>query len=118
MKKQFSEKNVKEAIFAVEDHLRVQHQIEEHAHALWYAGGCRHDCALSDWLMAECAALEQFTRAYAHRQAWRQSPSQKTAVNGERKDPENRVPNRRRTLAARNRQSNLALATTIYEHNV
>jgi hypothetical protein len=118
MKKLSSEKNVEEAVFTVEDHLKVQHQIEEHAYALWCAGGCRHDCALSDWLMAEWAVLEQFTRAYAHRQALRQSPRQRTTVNGERRDPENGVPKRRRTLAARNPQSKLALGATIYEHNV
>jgi hypothetical protein len=118
MKKQSSEKNAREVVFTAAEHLRVQHQIEEYAHALWCAGGCRHDCALSDWLMAECVVLEQFIRAYTHRQASRQSPGQRTALNGERRDPENRVPKRRRTLAARNPQSKLALAATIYEHNV
>jgi hypothetical protein len=118
MKKKLSEKNAKEVVFTAEEHLGVQHQIEECAHALWQAGGCRPDCALSDWLMAECIVLEQFILAYAHRQALRQSPRQRTAANGERRDPENQVPKHRRTLAVRNRQSKLALAATICEHNV
>jgi hypothetical protein len=102
MKKQSSGNNVKEPFFTVEDHLGVQHQIEEHAHAIWYAGGCRHGCALSDWLMAEGVVLEQFIRAYAHRQALRQSPRQRAAVNNERRGP----------------QSGLALAGATYEHDV
>jgi hypothetical protein len=118
MKKQSSGKNVKKAVFTVEEHLRVQRQCEERAHALWHAGGCRPDCALSDWLMAESVVLEQFIRAYVHRQALRQSPSQRTAVDGERKDPETRVPKHRRILGVGSPQSKLALAPAIYEQNI
>jgi hypothetical protein len=108
MKKGLSEKNAREVVFTAEEHMKVQHQIEECAHALWRAGGCRNDCDLSDWLMAECIVLEQFILAYAHQQASRH----------ERRGPENRVPKRRRTLAAGNPKSKSALAATIYENNV
>lgn len=106
MKKELSEENAREVVFTAEEHMRVQHQIEECAHALWRAGGCSNDCDLSDWLMAECIVLEQFILAYAHQQASRR----------ERRDSGNRVPKRRRTLAAGNPKS--ALAATIYENNV
>ena len=61
-------------LFTVDDHLRVQHQIEVRAHELWHAGGCREASALSDWLQAEREVLEQFVLAYnvrhlAHREA-------------------------------------------------
>ena len=118
MKKRSSGKNVKKAVFTVEEHLRVQRQIEERAHALWHAGGSRPDCALSDWLMAESVVLEQFIRAYVHRQALRQPPSERIAVDGERRDPETRVPKHRQNLAVGNPQSKLALAAAIYEQNV
>jgi hypothetical protein len=112
MKKQSSGKNVKKPFFAVEDHLRVQHQIEEHAHALWHAGGCRYDCALSDWLMAEGVVIEQFIQAHVEWHSSLQSSRQKAAINGgERENPKAQALKRRRTIVAIHPQSTSVLAT-------
>src|ERR1700722_12585808 len=45
-------------VFRVEEHLRVQQQIERRARALWLAGGCRDGAALNDWLQAEHEIVE------------------------------------------------------------
>lgn len=47
-------------VFTVADHLKVQRQIEQRAHALWLAGGSRQDTALSNWLRAEREVLQNF----------------------------------------------------------
>jgi hypothetical protein len=100
MKKQSSGRNANAVVFTAEEHLGVQHQIEEHTHTLWRAGGCRHDCDLSDWLMAECIVLEQFILAYVHRRALRQSPGQRTAAKGgKRRSLEIQILKRRRAIA-------------------
>ena len=51
-------------LFTVEDHLRVQQQIEARANELWREGGCADGEALRDWLRAEREVLEQFVLAY------------------------------------------------------
>ena len=111
MKKQSSGKNVKKPFFTIEDHLRVQQQIEEHAHVLWHAGGCRHDCALSDWLMAECVIIKQFIQAHVERHSSLQSSRQRAAINGERENPKAQALKRRRTIVAIHPQSTSVLAT-------
>jgi hypothetical protein len=108
MKKQSSGKNVKEAVFTVEEHLRVQQQIEEHAHALWCAGGCRHDTALNDWLLAEREVSAQFIQVHSEQHSSRH----KTTINGFEPG------DRRRTIVVKKPQSTLALAASIYEHMV
>jgi Protein of unknown function (DUF2934) len=55
-------KIVEGVVFRVEEHFRVQQQIERRANELWRAGGCRHDTALNDWLQAEGEVVEQFIR--------------------------------------------------------
>ena len=39
--------------FTIEDHFRVQRDIEERAHRFWFAKGCALKSALNDWLKAE-----------------------------------------------------------------
>ncbi len=49
--------------FTVEEHLRVQAQIEKRAHEFWQEGGCRQEAPLSDWLRAESEVLREFCMA-------------------------------------------------------
>src|SRR5271163_2447994 len=51
---------VEGVVCRVEEHCRVQQQIERRANELWCAGGCRHGTALNDWLQAEREVVEQF----------------------------------------------------------
>jgi DUF2934 family protein len=53
---------VEGVVFRVEEHFRVQQQIERRANELWRAGGCRHGTALNDWLQAESEVVEQFVQ--------------------------------------------------------
>jgi hypothetical protein len=62
-------KRYESPVFTVDDHLRVQEQIEKRAHELWRAGGCRQDAALDDWLHAERELLEDFILVYGQRQS-------------------------------------------------
>ena len=47
---------------AVDDHLRLQTEIERSAYELWHAGGCRQTASLNDWLQAERQTSEEFIR--------------------------------------------------------
>jgi hypothetical protein len=79
--KQGTQTTMQEApLFAVDDHVRVQQQIEERAYELWRAGGCRGQAALSDWPQAEREVLEQFVLAYALRPSARPEPNRKPAA--------------------------------------
>jgi hypothetical protein len=49
--------------FTVEEHLRVQREIEERAHRFWFAKGCALKNALNDWLKAEDEVLAEFVKA-------------------------------------------------------
>ncbi len=49
--------------FTVDDHLRVQFQIEQRAHELWVLGGFRQGVSFDDWLQAEREIIERFVRA-------------------------------------------------------
>lgn len=49
--------------FTVEEHLRVQTQIERRAYELWRQGGGGQQAPLSDWLRAEGEVLREFCRA-------------------------------------------------------
>lgn len=66
-------------LFSVDDHLRVQHQIEVRANELWCAGGRCEDSALNDWLRAEREVLEQFVLACNARHIARRDASQRPA---------------------------------------
>ena len=66
-------KRYESPVFTVDDHLRVQEQIEKRAHELWRAGGCRQDAALDDWLHAERELLENFILVYGQRQSLSQA---------------------------------------------
>ena len=55
-------------LFTVDEHLRVQMQIERRAYELWRARGCRQDGVLDNWLQAEGEVLEEFIAAYRNRQ--------------------------------------------------
>jgi hypothetical protein len=48
--------------FTIEEHLRVQVEIEERAHQFWFAKGCTSNNALYDWLKAENEVLAEFAR--------------------------------------------------------
>src|SRR5437016_606799 len=109
---------MKEApLFTVEDHLRVQQQIEARTNELWRAGGCFEGVALSDWLRAEREVLEKFVLDYHLRQSagressrnptaevkaprpkapiLRQSPTIKSQKRLRRADRRNRCPGRK-----------------------
>jgi hypothetical protein len=48
--------------FTIEEHLRVQQEIEERAHRFWFANGCAQNSALNDWLKAENELLAEFIK--------------------------------------------------------
>jgi Protein of unknown function (DUF2934) len=48
--------------FTIEEHLRVQREIEERAHRFWFAKGCALKNALDDWLKAEAEVLAEFAK--------------------------------------------------------
>jgi hypothetical protein len=54
--------------FTIEEHLRVQREIEERAHRFWFAKGCALKSALDDWLKAEAEVLAEFAKMLTHRQ--------------------------------------------------
>ena len=79
MKRREQTRTQEAPFFTVDDHLRVQHQIERRAYELWRAGGYREYSALSDWLRAEREVLEQFVLAYNARHLARREASQRPA---------------------------------------
>ncbi len=54
--------------FSIEEHLRVQREIETRAHRFWQAKGCALKNALNDWLKAEEEVLAEFVKARTQRQ--------------------------------------------------
>jgi hypothetical protein len=54
-------------ILATEQHLRAQTNIEQRAHQLWFAQGCRPGGALGDWLRAECEVVQDFCQTLLSR---------------------------------------------------
>jgi hypothetical protein len=54
--------------FTIEEHLRVQREIEERAHRFWFAKGCALKSALDDWLKAEAEVLAEFAQMMTQRQ--------------------------------------------------
>jgi hypothetical protein len=54
--------------FTIEEHLRVQREIEERAHRFWFAKGCALKSALDDWLKAEAEVLAEFAKMLTQRQ--------------------------------------------------
>lgn len=53
--------------FSIEEHLRVQLEIEERAHRFWIARGSALKNALNDWLKAEDEVLAEFVKARTRR---------------------------------------------------
>ena len=51
-------KRAKIPVFTIDDHLRVQQQIEKRAYAIWQARSRQQDTALDDWVRAEHEVLE------------------------------------------------------------
>jgi Protein of unknown function (DUF2934) len=58
----------KQSPFTIEEHLRVQREIEERAHRFWFAKGCALKSALEDWLKAENEVLAEFAKTLTQRQ--------------------------------------------------
>lgn len=54
------------AVLAVEQHLRVQTQIEQRARQLWLAAVSRPVAAANDWLRAEREVVNELCRALRH----------------------------------------------------
>ncbi len=100
---------VEGVVFTMEEHLRVQQQIERRARQLWCAGGCRQGTALNDWCQAEREVLEQFIRTYARRRSLPQSSRPRPAVSTARTRPDTRILKRGRTIAVGDPQSSSEL---------
>ena len=83
-------------LFTVEDHLRVQQQIEARANELWREGGCADGEALRDWLRAEHEVLEQFVLAYVLAQPAEQEPNRKPTVEVGARRPNDAILRQRR----------------------
>jgi hypothetical protein len=54
-------------VLATEQHLRAQTHIEQRAHELWFAQGCRPGGALGDWIRAECEVVQKLCQALLSR---------------------------------------------------
>jgi hypothetical protein len=54
-------------VLAAEQHLRAQTNIEQRAHQLWFAQGCRTGVALGDWIQAECEVVQKLCQALLSR---------------------------------------------------
>jgi len=54
-------------VLAAEQHLRAQTHIEQRAHQLWFAQGCRPGGALGDWIRAECEVVQNLCQALLSR---------------------------------------------------
>jgi hypothetical protein len=54
-------------VLATEQHLRVQTNIEQRAHQLWFAQGCRPGDAFGDWIRAECEVVQNLCQALLSR---------------------------------------------------
>ena len=94
---------MKEApLFTVEDHLRVQQQIEARANELWREGGCCDPSALSDWLRAEREVLGQFVLDYDVRQPARRESSRRAAAEVKARSPKATIQRQRLTNESQN----------------
>lgn len=54
-------------VLAAEQHLRAQTNIEQRAHQLWFAQGCRPGGGLGDWIRAECEVVQNLCQALLSR---------------------------------------------------
>jgi len=102
MKRREQTRTQEAPFFTVDDHLRVQHQIEVRAYELWCAGRCREESALSDWIRAEREVLEQFVLAYnaPHLESGRQADDRLPESN--RRYRTRRTQGNARTMNPRN----------------
>ena len=48
--------------FTIEEHRKVQLEIEKRAHRFWFTNGCALSNALNDWLKAENEVLAEFMK--------------------------------------------------------
>jgi len=62
-------------VLAAEQHLRAQTNIEQRAHQLWFAQGCRPGAALSDWVRAECEMVQNLCQALLSRNTREPEPA-------------------------------------------
>lgn len=62
-------------VLATEQHLRAQTNIEQRAHELWFAQGCRPGGALGDWIRAECEVVQHLCQALLSRKAREPEPA-------------------------------------------
>jgi len=108
MKRRAQTRTQEAPFFTVDEHLRVQNQIERRAYELWRAGGYREYSALSDWLRAEREVLEQFVLAYNARHLGRRQASKRSAPRV--KPP---LPNSPNPRLRRKHKSKKSLPTTI-----
>jgi len=69
--------------FTLEEHLRVQREIEKRAHRIWFADGCNAQSTLADWLKAEDAVLLEFVEKRMLDQAMRQASGENPSKAGE-----------------------------------
>src|SRR6266853_1343649 len=89
-------------LFTVEDHLRVQQQIEARANELWRSGGRCDETALSDWLQAEREVLGQFVLDYGVRQPARRESSRRAAAEVKARSPKATIQRQRPTNESQN----------------
>ncbi|MGO9588199.1 MAG: DUF2934 domain-containing protein [Limisphaerales bacterium] len=61
-------------VLATEQHLRAQTHIEQRAHQLWFAQGCRLGGALDDWIRAECEVVQNLCQAFLSRNTRKLEP--------------------------------------------
>jgi Protein of unknown function (DUF2934) len=69
------QKEVKaESSLTVDEHLRLQREIEKRAYDLWRTGGCNQTTGLQEWLQAEREILEEFVRGRLRQSKARSQP--------------------------------------------
>ena len=69
--------------FTIEEHRKVQLEIEKRAHRFWFTNGCALSNALNDWLKAENEVLAEFVKTRTPRHPAQPTPSEtKTNTGG------------------------------------
>lgn len=83
-----------QAEITMQEHLRVQREIEGHAYRFWLAAGRGQQGALADWLKAEEEVLSEFVKKRMQFQEQRPASGKATSLAGEMRSwrPEIRRP--------------------------
>jgi hypothetical protein len=81
--------------FTLEEHLRVQREIEKRAHRIWFADGCNAQSTLADWLNAEDAVLLEFMETRMRDQTGRPASGKAPPKAGEPSFLRPEIPRRR-----------------------